>query len=399
MMQRRIIAFIACVAFAAALLGVAMTAAPSARADKAADLQHRLDAARKDIAKAKKKKSSLGRQISTLDGRLEAIENKLKKLGDQIEVAEAKLKATRAKLEVVREQLRLKRAELKRAQAKYRQEQNNFAERVVMSYKSDDLNLVDVVLASTNFEDFISRVGVVRDLLRGNDVLVTDLEAARDKIEAEKAQIAKREAEAADATKVAETKAAELAALRASQAASRADAAALRRQKSGALKSVNSNLAELERQENALLAESAALSGIINGSVSGGGGTGRLIYPVNGPITSPYGYRVHPISGDVRLHTGVDFGVGYGTPIRASDSGSVIHSTWMGGYGNVVIVDHGGGISTLYAHQSSCAVGVGAKVKQGQTIGYVGSTGYSTGPHLHFEVRVNGNPVNPMNYL
>jgi len=123
------------------------------------------------------------------------------------------------------------------------------------------------------------------------------------------------------------------------------------------------------------------------------------MWPVNGPISSPYGYRIHPILGYLKLHTGIDFGVGYGTPIHACDSGLVIYATWMGGYGNVIIVDHGHGISTLYAHQSSLAVGTGSLVARGQVVGYVGSTGFSTGPHLHFEVRVNGNPVDPMGYL
>jgi murein DD-endopeptidase MepM/ murein hydrolase activator NlpD len=124
-----------------------------------------------------------------------------------------------------------------------------------------------------------------------------------------------------------------------------------------------------------------------------------MTWPVSGPIVSPYGYRIHPILGYRKLHTGIDFAVGYGTPIRAADSGMVIYATWMSGYGNVIIIDHGRGISTLYAHQSSLAAGSGALVSRGQVVGYVGSTGFSTGPHLHFEVRVNGDPVDPMGYL
>ena len=126
---------------------------------------------------------------------------------------------------------------------------------------------------------------------------------------------------------------------------------------------------------------------------------GAYIYPVNGPITSHYGYRVHPIRGTTRLHTGMDFGVGYGVPILSADNGVVIHSGWYGGYGNTVIVDHGGGFTTLYAHASSLAVSAGQTVKQGQMVSRVGSTGFSTGPHLHFEVRYNGNPINPLSRL
>ena len=218
-------------------------------------------------------------------------------------------------------------------------------------------------------------------------------------VDAEKDAIGRRESAVADAARVLQDKSDELAALRAAQAASQAAALAVRQQKTGALKGVNQDLAELERQENQLLAESPAIAGVITGSSGSGSGTGSLIWPVSGPVTSPFGWRIHPILGYRKFHTGIDIGVGYGVPIHAADSGTVIYATWMGGYGNVIIIDHGNGLSTLYAHQSSLAVGTGAHVTRGQTVGYVGSTGFSTGPHLHFEVRVNGNPVDPMGYL
>jgi len=116
-------------------------------------------------------------------------------------------------------------------------------------------------------------------------------------------------------------------------------------------------------------------------------------------VTSAFGYRTHPIFGTKRLHTGIDIGVGYGTPILAAESGVVILSGGYGGYGNAVVIDHGGGLSTLYAHQSSIAVGNGARIARGDVVGYVGCTGYCTGAHLHFETRENGSPVDPMKYL
>src|SRR5256714_1238960 len=118
-----------------------------------------------------------------------------------------------------------------------------------------------------------------------------------------------------------------------------------------------------------------------------------FIWPVNGPVTSPFGMRWG------RMHTGIDIGVAYGTPIHAAASGQVIYAGWMDGYGNLVFVDHGRGLSTGYAHQSSIAVSNGQAVTQGQVIGYVGCTGHCFGPHLHFEVRVNGTPVDPLGYL
>jgi len=130
-----------------------------------------------------------------------------------------------------------------------------------------------------------------------------------------------------------------------------------------------------------------------------GDAPGILLRPVSGRITSSYGPRVHPILGTTRLHTGIDFGSAYGTAIAAAAAGTVIHASGFGGYGNTVIIDHGGGMSTLYAHQSSINVSNGAVVETGDTIGFVGSTGLSTGPHLHFEVRILGSPVDPAPYF
>jgi murein DD-endopeptidase MepM/ murein hydrolase activator NlpD len=126
---------------------------------------------------------------------------------------------------------------------------------------------------------------------------------------------------------------------------------------------------------------------------------GTMQWPVNGVITSGYGYRTHPVLGYSRLHAGTDFGAAAGTPIVAAEAGTVVSAGWLGGYGNAVVISHGGGVATLYAHQSRVAVGTGARVTRGQVIGYVGSTGMSTGPHLHFEVRVNGVTTDPTRFL
>ncbi|MEN9231051.1 MAG: peptidoglycan DD-metalloendopeptidase family protein [Thermostichus sp. DG02_5_bins_236] len=167
--------------------------------------------------------------------------------------------------------------------------------------------------------------------------------------------------------------------------------------------------ASFEAAQRRLEADSQQLTGLIQQLIAqqaqqrGGGdpvqGTGRLVAPVGGPITSPFGWRVHPIYRTRRFHAGIDFGVPTGTPVRAADRGTVIYAGWYGGYGNTVIINHGGGITTLYAHNSRVAVGVGQSVQRGQTIAAAGSTGLSTGPHVHFEVRVNGQPVDPRRYL
>ena len=162
-----------------------------------------------------------------------------------------------------------------------------------------------------------------------------------------------------------------------------------------------------ERSENELARQSASLQAMIaNRSPSLSSDikvTTGFIRPLAGPITSPFGYRTHPIFNTRKFHSGIDIGASMNTPIKASNTGKVIMAGWYGGYGKVVIIDHGvirgQSITTLYGHMNTINVSQGQYVKQGQIIGRVGTTGYSTGPHCHFEVRVKGQPRNPLNYI
>src|SRR5262249_7191763 len=144
-------------------------------------------------------------------------------------------------------------------------------------------------------------------------------------------------------------------------------------------------------------AQAAAATSSSTGYSPGPPSSSGLIWPVSGPVVSPFGYRC--LAGICRMHEGIDIGVGYGTPIHAAASGTVIVAGGEEGYGNIIVIDHGGGLATAYAHQSGFAVGGGAHVSQGQVIGYVGCTGHCFGPHLHFEVRLNGQAVDPLGYL
>jgi murein DD-endopeptidase MepM/ murein hydrolase activator NlpD len=384
------------------MVGVVQAAATQpADALTKAQITAKLKKARAKIARANAAAARINEQIAALDKEVTAIEDRLAVLRDQIASTQAKLSETRNRLADLREQLRLKRLELAAAEAELKTEEDNLQTRVVLAYKTSDLTYVDVVLASTSFDDLVTRTSMVRDLIDSNDDLVGRLEAARNKVESERQAIAEKEREVSQAVTDLQQQSEELKALRAENAQQRAVALAARSRKTAALRAVRQNLGVLRRQEDQLLAESRQLDAVARtyGDGGGGGGTGSMMRPVNGYVSSPFGMRFHPILHYMRMHTGVDFHIGYGAPIWAADSGTVIYATWMGGYGNVVMINHGGGLSTLYAHQSRLAVSVGQSVGRGQVIGYVGSTGLSTGPHLHFEVRRNGTPVNPMDYI
>ncbi len=166
------------------------------------------------------------------------------------------------------------------------------------------------------------------------------------------------------------------------------------------LDSIRNQIAAAEEHKDGLEADAAALEAEIDRlATKEGTAPSVLSWPVNGAVGSPFGYRVHPILGVKRLHTGVDINAASGAPIVASGAGTVILAQTYGGYGRAVVIDHGGGLTTLYAHQSQMAVSVGEEVSRGEVIGYVGCSGSCTGPHLHFEVRVSGVPVDPLGYL
>lgn len=173
----------------------------------------------------------------------------------------------------------------------------------------------------------------------------------------------------------------------------------LREERYSRVSALSSDMAIVEQSMRDLQAASYEFAMLLQASTYTGGVSGALIKPVDYPINSPFGNRIHPIFGDQRMHTGVDMAAPYGTLIHAAQAGIIVYSGWKRGYGNTVIIDHGNGLATLYAHASSVEVRVGEMVSRGQVVAKVGSTGYSTGNHLHFEVRVNGEPVNPENYI
>jgi len=213
-------------------------------------------------------------------------------------------------------------------------------------------------------------------------------------------QVAAKEHAASDARAAAQSEKDKFQQLAAAQQKARDAAAAAEQQFNARVSDLRAQQGEINAQQEALSQEIAAAAQAGDSTVPVTSGNGEFIWPVDGPITSPFGYRTDPVTGARSFHPGIDIGASCGTPIKAAGSGVVNTAGWnSGGYGNMTLINHGGGLATLYGHQSSIIVSAGQSVTQGQVIGYVGSTGKSTGCHLHFEVRVNGNPVDPMGYL
>lgn len=268
-------------------------------------------------------------------------------------------------------------------------------------YMHGQLNYLDVVIGAKDFNDFANRVELLRRVISSDMSLISSIKEERSRIAAAKAVLEEERAHqqqlqadaAAKQAEIEKTKAEQQALLEKAQSDKATAEAAL-----AELEATSQSIGAMLRQRQADRAAAASAGGTAD-SFQAVSGSGVFIWPVNGPITSPFGYRNHPIFGRAIFHSGIDIGVDEGTPVHAADAGVVVEADWLGGYGNAVIIDHGNGLSTVYGHNSSLAVSAGQSVAKGEVIAYAGSTGNSTGPHVHFEVRSGGEPVDPMGYL
>jgi len=253
----------------------------------------------------------------------------------------------------------------------------------------------DILLKSQNLNEFLDRRRRVKLVYQADEQILSSLKAEAEKINQQKSEIERQKNEIALLTQ--------------QLLAQKAQFEAQLKAQLQLIERLNTDKQALEAAQEQLLVDSKSIGILIQRQIAAANkarfpntgvfGTGQLLYPNDGAITSGFGWRRHPILGYSRFHAGIDFGASYGSTIRAADSGTVIFAGWYGGYGYTVVINHGGSIATLYGHTSKLYVREGQTVQQGEAIAAVGSTGLSTGPHLHFEVRKNGEPVDPMSYL
>ncbi|MEX0947524.1 MAG: peptidoglycan DD-metalloendopeptidase family protein [Acidimicrobiia bacterium] len=380
-----------------AAIALALLGAPAV-VNAASDNDHRREL-EEQIGEASAAEAAALAELQEIRGRRMVIEARVAELDAQRVAAEAKLaplEAEAARLtaeyttlqtKVVETQARLEAAQRKldrTAASLYRTERRGASYDVVFTSRPSRL---------LSQEQYLDRVSDKRHAIVNRvTVLRNDLEDQRKKIEVQKAEA---DAAAAEARSIRD----QIAALLAELGPARAQAAQEQFLEQQSIDNIRANKAQYEGELAAMSATSDSIGGQLRARGGSGGGAPCEARPVPGPITSGYGPRYHPVLHYNRMHTGADMRASSGTPIRACRSGTVVIAGSQGGYGNAVVIDHGGGMGTLYAHQSRIAVSNGQQVSAGQIIGYVGSTGMSTGPHLHFEVRLSGNPVDPAPYL
>jgi murein DD-endopeptidase MepM/ murein hydrolase activator NlpD len=382
-------------ALLALLLLAALTLGLRAGPAPAESLQSKLDAKQSKLDEVLQHKGVLTTTISGYTDRIDRLQGEVAALRNREAAVQRKLDAKQAQLDRAEAELRKEKAHLLVLRAHLKRALVGLRKRLVSIYESGSPDVLTVILNSKGWTDLATRteylnrlqnqdqllINRVRDLRNQTRAVVDRLRAVRDRIQAARDSIAARKRE--------------LERTRASIEARQSQLERARGKREDALARIRDNEHRLEGDVSDLQAKIAAQlagSSVLAAGPIRGGSSG-LIWPVNGPIVSGFGMRWGS------MHEGVDIAVPGGTPIRAAASGSVAIAGPSGGYGNYTCIDHGGGLSTCYAHQSSIAVSTGQSVSQGAVIGYVGCTGHCFGDHLHFEVRVNGQAVDPMGYL
>lgn len=353
-------------------------------ADEISDKQQQLEEVSRQINAQNQKLSKVKKQERSILNDVQKLEKDIQKTQSELEYISGRVDYLQSSLAITRDEIGILETELEK--------QNEILnQRLVFIYEQGDVSYLEVLLGAEDMQDFLTRYDLLNRILQQDQDLIAAVQAKKDALDSKKAALEDQKQELENNKQNQKEKQQNL--------DEKIDA------KKVILKDVQKEKKAYEKALAELEASSRQLEAMIQQMQSKGdpdkAGTGTYTWPVPGykTINSDYGMRYHPILKVNKLHTGIDIGVPSGVNILAADSGTVIYSGWMGGYGQVVVIDHGSGISTLYAHQSTILVSKGKAVNKGQVIGKVGSTGWSTGPHLHFEVRKNGTPVNPHSYI
>jgi murein DD-endopeptidase MepM/ murein hydrolase activator NlpD len=367
--------------------------------DTPQELQRKIERKRAAIQQRKGRERVLTSDISAYTSRIGDLQADITVLQTKQVRLQTNLEAKRAELAQIQEDLRRERLKLARLRERLAEARVLLATRLVEMYKADQPDIVTVVLESDGFADLLERTEFLQRVSDGDARLIERVRGAKAEATATAARLDKLEKRAAEVAQAIEQEVKQVESVKVDLVDRRDRFAAVRSEKAGLLAStresrhaLEDHVESLEREQSAILAKLRSSSSPAAGPIQHG--SGALIWPVSGPITGVFGE-----SRPGHMHAGIDIAVPIGTPVRAADGGRVAIAGWVGGYGNYTCIQHSGSLSTCYGHQNSIGVSVGQSVSQGQVIGASGNTGHSSGPHVHFETRVNGAPVNPMSYL
>jgi murein DD-endopeptidase MepM/ murein hydrolase activator NlpD len=378
-------------------LAVVLVAFLVLAAPAAGDNSGKIGALQARIAAARAKQAHLTQQIHDVTAEIRQLEGRVGDVSQKLSILERDLALHQRRLDHLNELFAFETERLNFLRRQYATVLRELNLRMVDLYETPDPTMVEVILESESFQDALEQIRYLQAIAQQDKRIASEVKVARDEVHRSRERTKVVRSRVHAETQIVFVRTQQQRDVRNELLASKSKLANRRGQQKSALASTRKQEQAWIAEANALAAEDAGIRGQL--AAAQGGATDTvpssrgLIWPVNGPVTSPFGYRWG------RLHAGIDIGVGYGTPIHAAASGTVVLAGWTGGYGNYTCIDHGGGMATCYGHQSSYAVSSGAQVSQGQVIGYVGSTGHSFGAHLHFEVRINGNPVDPLGYL
>jgi murein DD-endopeptidase MepM/ murein hydrolase activator NlpD len=339
----------------------------AAETAKRTQLQGQIAAYTSQIAQAEARRAADVTQLGVMDGKLASLE--------------AGIADTTAKADGMKHQVQARTIEL---------------------YKQGPSSYLGMLVAAHSFRDFVSRLRFVGDIVGTDRGKLTALDQLNAQLAQQRAEAQQRRAEIAAAKAAVEAESAKIAAFRGGVTQASQSLAATVADDQTLLKGVEAQKATYLQAMAELAGESSSITTMLRARQFNQSFTWvnqRIPWPIKGPISSPFGPRINPIFGTPEFHTGIDIAVNYGLPVQVVEAGTVVSAGLMGGYGNVVIIDHGGALATLYAHLSSMAVRGGQAVAKGQRIGAIGCTGLCTGPHLHFETRIGGVPLQPLNLL
>jgi len=374
------------------------------------NVNSQLNQTRQKIKQAKTQEAHLVSEIKSVDDRIMAAQKDFDKFDAELKQVRLQRGATERQLEALQVELWNTQQDLDRTEAKLLDQKTLLNNRVESIYKRGKSGYLDVILNSSDFTNFLNRLRFLEYIVAQDVDIVGRIEETKALIEDKKHEVEQNKSAVnseriklvSEEQHVKELTEAQLAKKRALEAEVN--------KKQALLSEIKENRAAYELAEDQLLESSASLVSKIKElerRANRGGSSARpagfqngdgFAWPTSGSVTSPFGMRKHPILGVMRMHTGIDIGAPHGQSVISVQSGTVIQAGWIKGYGQTVIISHGDGISSLYAHLSSISVSEGESVSKGATIGRIGSTGLSTGPHLHFEIRKNGEPQNPMNW-